>query len=194
MQMRVLLTPIREVAECASIPHLPECYAGSTQWFPPLHRPTGNYREPERERARGIRVSGRCAGPPVLFSCHLWETQGWFACWVKCKCRLLPHPFLQNTHRHTPAHTVTGNYSMRVVVLDVRLGGQACCLLPVGRRASPLRLHPQSAPLAPCLPVLPPVVCFFPTCQLNALCSSRFLSDNSAFYVLFEQQCEVATT
>lgn len=55
--MRLLLTPITEVAECASIPHLPECFTGSTQWSPPLSRPTGNYWEPERERARGVRVT-----------------------------------------------------------------------------------------------------------------------------------------
>lgn len=47
-------------------------------------------------------------------------------------------PLLQNTHRHTPAHSVTGNYSMRVTVLCVRLGGQAGALLPAGHRASPL--------------------------------------------------------
>ena len=65
--MRLMLTPIREVTECASIPHLPECYAGSTQWFPALHRPTGNYWEPERERARGVRVSGRVCAPDAYF-------------------------------------------------------------------------------------------------------------------------------
>lgn len=67
MQIRVLLTPIREVVECASLPPLPECYTGSTQWFPPLHRPTGNYWEAERERARGVRVSGRCAAVDAFF-------------------------------------------------------------------------------------------------------------------------------
>ena len=40
--------------------------------------------------------------------------------------------------KHTQAHSVTGNYSRRVAVLYVRLGGQARCLLPAGLRASPL--------------------------------------------------------
>lgn len=147
MQMRLLLTPIREVAECASIPHLPECFTGSTQWSPPLSRPTGNYWEPERERARGVRVSGR-------HTCHFFfshvifcQTEGWVAHRVKCKCCLLPHPFLQNPH----AQSVTGNYSMRVAALYVRLEGQAHCLLPQGHWASPLWLDLQSVPLVPCL-------------------------------------------
>ena len=69
MQIKLLLTLIREVAECASIPHLCECYAGSTQWSPPPHRPTGNYWEPGRERARGSQGPRKVCGPPlsVLF-------------------------------------------------------------------------------------------------------------------------------
>lgn len=61
---------------------------------------------------------------------------------------------------HTPANSVTCNYSTRVTVLCARLEGQTRCLLPVSHRASPPRLHPQSDPLAPRPAVSPPVVCF----------------------------------
>lgn len=47
-------------------------------------------------------------------------------------------PLVHIIHRHTPANSVTCNYCMRVTVLCGRLEGQACCLLPVGHRASPL--------------------------------------------------------
>lgn len=89
--------------------------------------------------------------------------RGWVACWVKCKCCFLPHPYSKSHTDTLLLHScVTGNYSMRVTVSCGRLGGQACCLLPVGHRASPLWLHPQSAPLAPRPAVFPPVVCFVP--------------------------------
>lgn len=78
MQMSTLLTPIREVVVHTSTPPLPERYAHSTQWFPPLQRPTGNYLVPGRERTLRAKVwRRRTWGPFFLLK--------WFA---GLSCRL----------------------------------------------------------------------------------------------------------
>lgn len=125
MQMRLLLTPIREAAQSASIPHLPKCCTGGTQWFPALHGPTGNYCEPERGRGpggRGSQVSQRVTGRCFIRS--VWGEHG-FACWVKCQRRLWPHPLSPKyPHANTRTRSVTGNYGGRATELcEIRRSG-----------------------------------------------------------------------
>lgn len=145
MQMRVLLTPIRQVTECASISPLPEFFIGSTQWFPPLQRSTGNYWEPERERAWEFRVFCKCVSTSSFFSKSFMRNTGLVCMSGEVHVLFLTAPHLP---QHSQAHSTAGNYIIIVPVLYIKLGGEVCCLLPVDLWVLLLSLHSQSDPLA----------------------------------------------
>lgn len=81
-----------------------------------------------------------------------------------------PHP-----PQHAQAHDSAGDYIIIVRVLYIKLGGEACCLLPVDLTYLLLSLHSQSDPLAteffcPAICCLLFIFLLFssPTCQLHS--------------------------